>query len=146
MSASATVQIGDVASRLGSLVESCASEAIRERDQFTVAISGGSLPKTLSEGLSSDIDFSKWKVFLADERIVPLDHEDSNCRLIVSKIPSMSVISVDPSLPPEKCAEHYQGEVINILGERPVFDMILLGLGPDGHTCSLFPNHKLVCR
>lgn len=144
MCTSASVLVGDVSSRLGNLVEKCASEAIQKHGRFSVAISGGSLPKQLSQGLPSDTDFSNWDVFLADERIVPLDHEDSNHRLILSHFPNMSVVAIDPDLSPEECAKHYEQAVVKVLGESPKFDAILLGIGPDGHTCSLFPGHKLV--
>lgn len=144
MSASASVLVGDVSSRLGNLVERYASEAIEKRGRFSVAISGGSLPKQLSQGLSKDKDYSKWDVFLADERIVPLDHEDSNRRLILSHFPNMSVVAINPDLSPKECAEHYERAVVKVLGEKPQFDAILLGIGPDGHTCSLFPGHALV--
>lgn len=149
MSASPKVHVGDVPSKLGAIVREKSAAAISQRGAFTVAISGGSLPKLLSQALhgdvnSSHIDFSNWVVFLADERIVPLDDTDSNYRSIKSFFPTMDVIPIDPSLAPAQCATHYQAALTEKLGDSPVFDVVLLGLGPDGHTCSLFPDHPLV--
>lgn len=141
----AKVSVGDVSARVGAAVLAASSSAIAERGAFSVAISGGSLPKILAAGLKDEtFPLDKWTVFLADERIVPLDHDDSNYRLIRERFPDMTVIPIDPSLSPEDCAADYQRKVIDKLGEQPVFDALLLGLGPDGHTCSLFPAHELV--
>lgn len=141
------INLGDVAANLGKFVKKVSSEAIEARGRFCVAISGGSLPKQLAQGLESslaDIDFEKWDVFLADERIVPPDHPDSNRNEILSRFPAMNITPVDHSLAPEECAQQYQKTVCDTLGDSPVFDAVLLGLGPDGHTCSLFPGHALV--
>lgn len=139
------IHIGSVPERLGQAVYDASQQAIRERGQFSVAISGGSLPKLLAAGLKSyDVDVGKWNVFLADERVVPLDHDDSNYREIRFRIPSLPVIPIDPSLSSDECASEYTTKLVEKLGESPKFDMLLLGLGPDGHTCSLFPGHSLV--
>lgn len=142
----ANVHVGNVAGRLGKLVEDISSNAIDERGRFSVAISGGSLPKQLAAGLKSspEIDFGKWDAFLADERVVPSDHPDSNRREILQHFPNLAMTPIDHTLPVREVAGHYQGVVCSILGDSPVFDAILLGLGPDGHTCSLFPEHPLV--
>lgn len=151
MSARPSVHVGDVPGKLGAIVREKSAAAISQRGAFNVAISGGSLPKLLSQALngngdinSSDIDFSNWVVFLADERIVPLDDTDSNYRSIKSFFPTMDVIPIDPNLTPAQCATDYQAALTGKLGDSPVFDAVLLGLGPDGHTCSLFPEHPLV--
>lgn len=134
----------DVPSSVATLVLQKSAEALSKTGKFTVALSGGSLPKILAQALPSSVDISKWRVFLADERIVPLDDADSNYRQIQSQIPGLSVIPIDPTLSPRECALNYQRLVTEALGEKPVFDAVLLGLGPDGHTCSLFPGHPLV--
>ncbi|CAN8072510.1 unnamed protein product [Agarophyton chilense] len=140
-----SVNIGAVPTKLAEAVKNAAEEAIDQRGSFSVAISGGSLPKLLAEGLMSHtMDVEKWNVFLADERVVPLDHKDSNYREIRDRLPSMSVIPIDPSLPSDECAIDYTKKVVGKLGESPKFDLLLLGLGPDGHTCSLFPGHPLL--
>ncbi|KAI0563778.1 Glucosamine/galactosamine-6-phosphate isomerase [Gracilaria domingensis] len=142
---SVNVNIGSVPTKLGEAVRKAAEEAITQRGSFSVAISGGSLPKLLAEGLKShSVDIEKWDVFLADERVVPLDHKDSNYREIRDRFPSMPIIPIDPSLSSDECAIDYTKKVVQKLGQSPKFDMLLLGLGPDGHTCSLFPGHPLV--
>lgn len=96
-------------------------------------------------------------VFYADERIVPLDHADSNHRLctehLFSKVPlpTHNIHTIDYALAddPEDLADAYEKELIREFANKdsarfPVFDLILLGVGPDGHTASLFPGHELL--
>lgn len=113
----------------------------------SVAVSGGSLPKILAKGLeesnASDLP-AKWaQVFLADERCVPLDHADSNYRSAKEHL-KCQPIPIDASLSTSACASDYAAKLTGKLGAEPVLDCVLLGLGPDGHTCSLFPGHALV--
>ena len=107
------------------------------------------------------------QVFYADERIVPLDHEDSNHRLcnelVWSKvpIPKENIHTIDPALIEpasaegdvedalEEIADAYEKDLIREFANKdsarfPIFDLILLGVGPDGHTVSLFPGHPLL--
>jgi 6-phosphogluconolactonase len=97
-------------------------------------------------------------VFYADERVVPLDHEDSNHKLaqdtLFSKvpIPSENVHPIDYEAlhdDLEELADAYEKELIREFAQRdsarfPIFDLVLLGVGPDGHTASLFPAHALL--
>ncbi|KAI0252584.1 6-phosphogluconolactonase [Lactifluus subvellereus] len=133
-------------------------ESIEKRGRFTVAISGGSLPKTLTALIGkSGVKWDKWHVFYADERVVPLDHEDSNHKLardtLFSKVPvpSENLHPIDYALQDdlEELADAYEKELIREFAQRdaarfPVFDLVLLGVGPDGHTASLFPAHALL--
>ena len=129
-----------------------ASTAIRDHRKFTVALSGGSTPKSLYSVLArSALPWDKIFFFWSDERHVPPDHPDSNYRMakeaLLSKVP----------VPPENIfrvraeekdanvvAKDYEEALRSFFrlrpGEFPRFDLILLGLGPDGHTASLFPN------
>ncbi|KAG2177111.1 hypothetical protein INT43_007767 [Umbelopsis isabellina] len=143
---------------LNDYVERLSREAINSHGKFTVAVSGGSLPKLLSKNLASNnaVDFSKWHLFFADERCVALDHADSNYLEVKNqllsklggKLPDANVHTINPSLvsDPEKSAQDYEQQLKNVFGSdsTPAFDLLLLGMGPDGHTCSLFPGHPLL--
>jgi len=134
-------------------------EAIEKRDKFSIALSGGSLPKML-KGLvgNKEIEWEKWQIFFADERAVPLDDPDSTFFLcqneLFSKIPDLprqNIHSIDESLLDdlEELADDYTTQLVQAFGAKdaarfPVFDLILLGMGPDGHTASLFPGHALL--
>lgn len=99
------------------------------------------------------------QVFYADERVVPLDHPDSNHGLCMAElfrhvpIPAEHIHTLDPALLDdlEELADAYEKELIREFASKvtarfPVFDLILLGIGPDGHTCSLFPGHGLLAE
>uniref|UniRef100_A0A1D1Y320 6-phosphogluconolactonase n=1 Tax=Anthurium amnicola TaxID=1678845 RepID=A0A1D1Y320_9ARAE len=136
----------------------------RERGAFSVVLSGGSLIKSLRKLVESpyveSVDWARWHVFWVDERVVPKDHVDSNYKLaydgFLSKvpIPPGHVYAINESLPPEGAADDYETCLkqlvktsIVMLSEStgfPKFDLMLLGMGPDGHVASLFPNHPLV--
>lgn len=136
--------------------------AIERRQMFTIALSGGSLPKMLAKGLlarnDNAVQWHKWEVFFADERLVPLDHPDSNYQLcdqeLFSKVPGFPrdhIHTIDESLldDAEELADTYEKRLVDTFAGKetvrnPVFDLILLGMGPDGHTCSLFPGHALL--
>lgn len=156
-----------VAKRLRKYVLTCQNAAFDRHHKFQIAVSGGSLPKTLSQALlapdngtlADKPQFSKWEIFFADERAVPLDHEDSNYGLLkkdlLDHIPPTSgspqVFAIDPEAlqDTEELAHRYQETLTSRLAGRdseplPQFDLILLGSGPDGHTCSLFPGHALL--
>lgn len=146
-----SVELGPV---LAQLVTSRAEKAISSRSRFTLGLSGGSLVSMLSRELLalSDLDCSKWLVGFCDERLVPFDDPESTYGLykghLFSKvnIPDSSILKVDHSLPVDQCAEDYTRKLKEAFpGEDfPVFDLLLLGMGPDGHTCSLFPDHPLL--
>ena len=136
-----------------------AAEAIASRGAFHVALSGGSTPKTLYSMLASDdglrarLPWDKIHFFWGDERHVPPDHEDSNYRMANEAMLSKS--PVDPAkvwrirgeLPDaSQAAREYEQTLQQVFhlasGQLPKFDLVLLGMGPDGHTASLFPGTK----
>jgi 6-phosphogluconolactonase len=128
-----------------------AEAAIAERGSFTVALAGGSTPEATYEILARDYaggpDWSKVHVFFGDERTVPPDHEDSNYRMaqrtLLSHVPVGSVHRMRGELPPAEAAAAYEEELRGFFGtsdEPPSLDLILLGIGDDGHTASLFPE------
>ncbi len=125
-----------------------ATRSIREKGRFTVALAGGSTPKALYEllaaGYRDALDWSKVHVFFGDERCVPPDHEDSNYRMaqeaLLSRVPVGSVHRMRGELSPPEAAALYEEELAAFFGHRPDFDLVLLGIGEDGHTASLFPR------
>jgi 6-phosphogluconolactonase len=126
--------------------------AINTRDVFTIALAGGSTPKPLYEALAQqDLPWSKVQVFWGDERYVPPTHPDSNegmaraAWLNQVPIPASNVHPMPTSdSDPVVAAERYEQELQQIFqiqpGAFPAFDVILLGMGDDGHTASLFPH------
>ncbi len=127
-----------------------AARAIAQRGRFAVAIAGGSTPKATYGALVSDhaddVDWPNVHVFFGDERTVPPDHEDSNYRMareaLLDHVPIGSVHRMRGELPPDEAAASYEEDLRGFFGEEgpPRFDLILLGIGEDGHTASLFPE------
>ncbi|EGV66136.1 suppressor of los1-1 [Yamadazyma tenuis] len=126
--------------------------------RFKIAISGGSLLKILKQGLiprQKEIDWAKWDIYFADERLVPFDSPDSNYgsakREIFDWITTdhkPNVYHIDETLidDPQECADSYEKILIGNFAKKdsvklPMFDLLLLGCAPDGHIASLFPNH-----
>ncbi|KAJ4900481.1 hypothetical protein Rs2_14432 [Raphanus sativus] len=133
----------------------------KERGAFTVVVSGGSLIKSLRKLVEEveSIDWSRWHFFWVDERVVPKHHEDSNYKLaydnFLSKvpIPPGNVYAINDSLSAEAAADDYETCLKHLVNTNvlrvsestgfPKFDLVLLGMGPDGHVASLFPGHGL---
>ncbi|KAK4050782.1 suppressor of los1-1 [Microbotryomycetes sp. JL201] len=182
----------ELADGLASFVLAAQDEALKKASTFKLAISGGSLPKSLGKLVDrQDVKWDKWQVtpspisrafvdgipvehaltfymwschgvvdrevFFADERVVPLDHADSNFLAnddnLFSHVPiprqNIHVIDTTKLDDPEAVADDYEKQMIaTFVGQNaiafPRFDLILLGVGPDGHTCSLFPGHPLL--
>ncbi|KAH6624986.1 glucosamine-6-phosphate isomerases/6-phosphogluconolactonase-domain-containing protein [Chaetomium sp. MPI-SDFR-AT-0129] len=158
--------VDSLAPALRAYVIQAQNAGIARHGVFKVAVSGGSLPKTLAQALlpapSSEADtvhWDKWEIFFADERAVPLDHADSNYGLLktelLDKLPPSTtqptVHPIDTSLldDTQELADQYEQVLVHSFAGRdsvrlPIFDLLLLGCGPDGHTCSLFPGHALL--
>jgi 6-phosphogluconolactonase len=124
-----------------------ARSAIAAHGRFTVALSGGSTPQLLYERLvTQPIEWQHVHVFWGDERCVPPDHPDSNYgmaqRDLLSHIdiPAQNVHRLQGELDPVQAAQRYEAELRAVFGSSPRFDLILLGLGTDAHTASLFPG------
>lgn len=145
------------AAGLADAVAEASAEAIARKGSFTIALSGGSLVKSLASLVGrKDIDFSKWYVLFSDERVVSLSSEDSNYKAAAEEflgkvaIPSSQILKIKENLTVEQTAEHYAGQMLDLhdsilprtSDHMPVLDMVLLGVGPDGHVASLFPNAK----
>lgn len=135
-----------------------AEEAVQAKGEFRVALSGGSTPKRLYELLASDdaayrmrLPWSEIRFFFGDERHVPPDHADSNFRMAneamfaKSPVPGENVHRVKAEMPDaHEAADEYEQTMRRVFrlkdSELPRFDLILLGMGADGHTASLFPG------
>lgn len=118
-----------------------------------IALSGGSTPKIvfdeLAENFQSDIDWSKVHLYWGDERCVPPDDDDSNFKMteehLLSKIdiPELNIHRIKGENGPEYEAEQYNTFLDTVLpkvNEIPAFDLVILGIGDDGHTASIFPH------
>jgi 6-phosphogluconolactonase len=149
------------------LAESLAHELVNQIEEieetgkrispFTIALSGGSTPKllfsVLGDQYASSVNWSNIHFFWVDERCVPPDNKESNFgmtqKVFLSKIkiPKDNIHRIRGEDDPEKEAERYSEEIKHFTTKRngiPFFDIILLGLGEDGHTASVFPgNEKL---
>jgi 6-phosphogluconolactonase len=126
-----------------------AEAAVAERGFFAVVLAGGSTPQATYEALARDYaDHSFWRdthVFFGDERTVPPEDEDSNYRMareaLLDHVQVASVYRMKGELSPEMAAAEYERDLQAFFGaDTPIFDLIQLGIGPDGHTASLFPN------
>ena len=136
------------AAAASSFVEDAAG-AIAERGRFAVALAGGSTPKATYEALArdhpGDVDWPNVHAFFGDERTVPPEHEDSNYRMareaLLNLVAIGSVHRMRGELPPEEAAASYERDLGQFFGgEFPVLDLVMLGIGEDGHTASLFPE------
>jgi len=123
-----------------------ANEAIAKRGQFSIVLAGGNTPRAVYRLLRElNMDWSKWHIYHGDERCLPLDHEDRNSLMVEQvwlhyvDVPTSQVHDIPAELGPIDGAKVYAQTLRGV----PTFDMVLLGLGEDGHTASLFPNHAL---
>ena len=136
------------------LVAALSERAVRDRDRFAVALSGGSTPRRLHRLLASEeyrerISWPHWRVFWGDERAVRPDHDESNYRMARETLLDHVALSqahvhrITTELDPARAAYEYEQTIRQALdGGPPVFDLILLGMGDDGHTASLFPGSE----
>ncbi|MBI5929798.1 MAG: 6-phosphogluconolactonase [Chloroflexi bacterium] len=130
--------------------------AIAEQGRFTVALSGGSTPKALfnllaHEPYASQIEWSHVHIFWGDERCVPPDHPDSNYRMaretLLQYVPLLpeNIHPMHGDIDPAQASAEYEQQLRIFFGNSlPEFDLILLGMGDDGHTASLFPGTAAV--
>lgn len=130
------------------LIESAANEAIAARGSFSLSLSGGNTPKPVYTALAQrPLDWSKVLITFGDERCVPPDDEQSNylmarrTLLDAIPIPAENVLRMKGELDPAEAAKEYEA-ALKEKADGGVFrhDLILLGMGPDGHTASLFPR------
>jgi len=122
-----------------------AEKAIADHGQFKLVLAGGSTPEKVYHLLAkANVDWSRWFIYYGDERCLPIDHAERNSlmaeKAFLSKvaIPVEQIFTIPAELEPEIAAQQYQ----DIVAKALPFDMVLLGMGEDGHTASLFPGHQ----
>ncbi|XP_021667343.1 probable 6-phosphogluconolactonase 1 isoform X1 [Hevea brasiliensis] len=157
--------LDELGTDLADYVAELSEASVKERGVFAIALSGGSLiglmGKLCEAPYNKTVDWTKWYIFWADERVVAKNHADSNYKLakdgLLSKqvpiVPS-HVHSINDSLSAEEAANEYEFDIRQLVKTRtigvsdisdcPKFDLILLGMGPDGHVASLFPSQSVL--
>lgn len=144
----------EVAAGAAELFVSAASAAVEARGVARIAVSGGTTPKAMFALLADRsspyfvrVPWSKLHLFWVDERCVPPTDDESNYKMtseaMLSKVPLpvVQVHRMEGELDPQIAASRYEAEIRTEFGsDHPVFDLVLLGMGDDGHTASLFPH------
>jgi len=136
-----------------SFIFDLAQKALSERNEFRIALSGGNTPRPVYAQLARvdhDFPWDKILITFGDERCVPPDHEQSNYRmareslLVPADVPDKSVLRMRGEIDPQSAAQEYEDKLDVWASQRDEkiyrHDLILLGLGEDGHTASLFPD------
>jgi 6-phosphogluconolactonase len=131
-------------------------QAIEERGLCNIALAGGNTPREIYSMMAGSayrdrVDWNRLHLFWGDERMVPPEHQDSNFRMVQEtlldhvKIPAGNVHRIRGEITPEQAAREY-AELLHshFKADLPRFDLILLGIGEDGHTASLFPGTDAV--
>lgn len=128
------------------LITGEAEKAIAARGVFRIALSGGNTPRPVYEALAKlDLPWSNWEITFGDERCVPPDNDQSNFRMAniawfePARVPAASILRMEGESDPSASAEKYEKELLSHASPY-VHDLILLGMGDDGHTASLFPG------
>lgn len=149
----------DTGDAVAAEVAHLAAQTVSVRGIFTIALSGGSLVEMIAPGLlefsaEGGIKWPAWHVFWADERCVPLTSQDSNHAMaqerLFQHVPLLesSIYALEERRGPQGAADAYEAFLRSFFapppGRFPRFDLILLGMGEDGHTASLFPDHPLL--
>ena len=123
-----------------------AEKSIAARGVFRVALSGGNTPRPVYEAIAGlDLPWNQWEVTFGDERCVPPDSDQSNFRMALhawfdpAHVPCASILRMEGESDPASAAEKYEKELLS-RSTPYVHDLILLGMGDDGHTASLFPG------
>jgi 6-phosphogluconolactonase len=139
-------QEAEVRQAVMQMIAQAAADAIKARGAFHLVLAGGSTPRAVYQTLNAlPTDWSAWRVYFGDERVLPADHPDRNSVMAQSAWLGQSPIprnQIHP-IPTELGLEAARASYLQTLAPLGAFDLVLLGLGEDGHTASLFPGHDV---
>ena len=129
-----------------SMIAQAAAAAIQTKGAFHLVLAGGTTPRAVYQTLRDlDTDWASWHLYYGDERVLPADHPDRNSKMAqdawLAHVP-IPVQQIHP-IPTEQGLEAASKAYAQLLLGVGEFDLVLLGLGEDGHTASLFPDHDL---
>jgi 6-phosphogluconolactonase len=134
-----------VAENAADRILAAAKEAIVRHGRFRIVLAGGRTPEAAYRLLANaNADWRRWHIYFGDERCLPPEHPDRNSTMASRAwldhvdIPRQQIHIIPAELGPEEGAKRYTSEIAEVLP----FDLVLLGLGEDGHTASLFPGHR----
>jgi 6-phosphogluconolactonase len=143
----------DVAKAVAQIFCDSSSSAIMSRNRFSVALAGGSTPRQIYRLLATPpfvdlVDWNRVTFFFGDERTVPPDNSDSNYKMAREalfdhlRLTGDQICRIHGEAPPDEAALTYESELKDFFSgcDWPTFDLVLLGMGEDGHTASLFPG------
>ena len=133
-----------VAQKACELIKQSAKQAISNKGVFRIVLAGGTTPGHIYQMLAKEpFDWSQWEFYLGDERCLPIDSTERNSQMALDtllndiEVPAENIYFIPAELGAEEGAKSYAKTIQNKLP----FDMVLLGMGEDGHTASLFPGH-----
>lgn len=141
---------------LADWIVSLIQKTLEVKERFTIALAGGETPKKLYQALASDryrkkINWNKLHVFWGDERVVPFDDKRNNAKMAYDNLLSMVNIPLEQvhkiwtDIIPEVSAKQYEKILHQYFDDKQTtFDLVLLGMGDDGHTLSLFPGSEIL--
>jgi len=135
----------ELAIKAAELIAQSAKQAIAARGLFKLVLAGGSTPENAYRLLiNTQTDWGKWHIYYGDERCLPVEDKDRNSKMATevflkhTTIPKAQIHPIPSELGKEQAAINYQA----IIKQALPFDLVLLGMGEDGHTASLFPEHQ----
>ena len=134
-----------VATQAATLILQQAAAAIGRHGEFRLVLAGGGTPQQVYQLLSqAAADWTRWQIYFGDERCLPADHVERNSHMATTSwlnhvaIPAENIHPIPAELGAEIAAERYA----TVIGKARPFDLVLLGIGEDGHTASLFPGQR----